>query len=156
MKTTRQKPIAPEASGGEFNEAELLASVAGFVETLKGGKAHTLRSTTVNLLEPLPKRSGAEIRAVREKVGASQAVFAAWLNLPKRTLESWENNQRTPSGAALKLLDLVAVFPELFVGEAHRMRRWLDQVASGDYKGSVSAAEPQGDPAAGCQRIGES
>jgi len=37
----------------------------------------------------------------------SQAVFAAVLNVGKATVAAWERGGKEPSGAALKLLDLV-------------------------------------------------
>ena len=39
-------------------------------------------------------------------------MFAALLNVPTRTVISWENGQRKPSGAALKLLDIAEKHPE--------------------------------------------
>jgi putative transcriptional regulator len=102
---------------GEFNAGEVLSALNGFAEQLKSGAARDLRTTTIKLPAPLPPRSAAEVRAVREKLRASQAVFAALLNVPLQTVKSWENNQRKPSGAALKLLHLAMTLPpEIFVG----------------------------------------
>lgn len=111
MKTNRkpQKPLV-----GKFSEVDLLKSVTSFVGAIKSGKAQTLRSTTFELPDPLPARTGAEVRAVRLKLGASQAVLASLLNTPARTVRSWENNQRKPSGAALKLLSIAEEHPEIF------------------------------------------
>ena len=36
--------------------------------------------------------------------------------MPLVTVSSWENGQRKPSGAALKLLDIAERYPEIFVG----------------------------------------
>lgn len=111
------------ANNGEFEEVALLESVTGFAEQLKRGKMHTLRTTTIILPKPLLPRSASEVRAVREKLGASQALFAALLNLPTRTVSSWENNQRKPSGAALKLLEIAEAHPEFFVGADRELPR---------------------------------
>lgn len=120
MKTaTKRKRVA---TIGEFNASELLGSLDGFAEQLKSGAVHNLRTTTINLPEPLPKRTGEEVRAVREKLGTSQAVFAALLNVPRATLKSWEENRRTPTGAALKLLQIAMTFPEIFVGADERAK----------------------------------
>jgi putative transcriptional regulator len=55
-------------------------------------------------VEPLsPKR----IRAIREREGASQAVFARYLNVTTGLVSQWERGEKRPSGAALKLLTLV-------------------------------------------------
>ena len=109
-KTTKRKPSPTVAKPGGF-EQELVASVGGLLDTLKSGKAHTLRSTTLELPAPLPVRSAAEVRALRDRFGVSQAVFARLLNVPMVTVSSWENDQRKPSGAALKLLDIAEKHP---------------------------------------------
>lgn len=104
----KSRATQPETSAFE---QELIASVGGLLDTLKSGKAHTLRSTTIELPEPLPVRSAREVRALRDRLGVSQAVFARLLNVPLVTVSSWENGQRKPSGAALKLLDVAEHHP---------------------------------------------
>ena len=51
--------------------------------------------------------SAYEIKRLRLKEKASQAVFAAYLNTSVSTVQKWEVGEKTPSGPALKLLDLV-------------------------------------------------
>ena len=51
--------------------------------------------------------SAYEIKRLRLKEKASQAVFAAYLNTSVSTVQKWEIGEKTPSGPALKLLDLV-------------------------------------------------
>jgi putative transcriptional regulator len=51
--------------------------------------------------------SSAEIVAVRELAGASQAVTASFLNVAVSTVRQWERGERRPNGAALKLLHVV-------------------------------------------------
>lgn len=51
--------------------------------------------------------SAQEIKRLRLKERASQAVFAAYLNTSVSTVQKWEIGDKTPSGPALKLLDLV-------------------------------------------------
>lgn len=48
-----------------------------------------------------------QIRALREQARVSQAVFAALLNTSVSTVQKWEIGQKRPTGAALKLLQLV-------------------------------------------------
>ena len=104
------KTLAPK--DGAFNEAALLESVTGFVEQVKAGDTKALRITDVTAPPRLPARSGAEVRRVRESLNVSQSIFASYLNVPTRTVISWENGQRKPSGAALKLLDVAEHHPE--------------------------------------------
>jgi transcriptional regulator with XRE-family HTH domain len=53
---------------------------------------------------------------LRQRLNVSQAVFAGLLNVPKVTAISWEKGRRQPTGAALRLLDLVRE-----KGSTHRM-----------------------------------
>ena len=71
-----------------------------------------LAKTTLRLLgkDALPKvepMSPAEIAAVRERAGISQAVLAGFMNVAVNTVSQWERGQRHPTGAALKLLNVV-------------------------------------------------
>ncbi len=58
--------------------------------------------TPVQLLTP------AQIRGLREREGASQAVFARYLNVSTGLISQWERGEKHPQGASLKLLSLVA------------------------------------------------
>ncbi|MDG4595552.1 MAG: helix-turn-helix domain-containing protein [Candidatus Contendobacter sp.] len=53
-----------------------------------------------------------ELMAARTRSGLSQADFAQTLGVSKRTLENWEQGRAEPTGAARRLLKLVARFPE--------------------------------------------
>jgi len=60
--------------------------------------------------DALPKveaLSPAQIVAVRERAGVSQAVMAVFLNVAVSTVSQWERGERRPTGAALKLLHVV-------------------------------------------------
>jgi putative transcriptional regulator len=48
------------------------------------------------------------IRQVRLREGASQAVFARYLNVSTGLISQWERGEKQPQGASLKLLNLVA------------------------------------------------
>lgn len=49
-----------------------------------------------------------EIRALREREGASQSVFARYLNVTTGLVSQWERGEKHPQGTSLKLLSLVA------------------------------------------------
>lgn len=51
--------------------------------------------------------SAYEIKRLRLRERASQAVFAAYLNISVSAVQKWEIGEKKPSGPALKLLDLV-------------------------------------------------
>ena len=49
---------------------------------------------------------------LRDRLGFSQPVFAAALNVSPETIKSWEQGKRVPEGAALRLLQLTEERPE--------------------------------------------
>jgi putative transcriptional regulator len=68
----------------------------------------TMREFDDACLTPTPALSAQEIKALREREGASQAVFARHLNVTVGLVSQWERGEKRPSGASLKLLSLVA------------------------------------------------
>jgi putative transcriptional regulator len=68
----------------------------------------TMRKFDEACLTPVRPLSAEEIRALREREGASQAVFARYLNVTAGLVSQWERGEKHPQGASLKLLSLVA------------------------------------------------
>jgi putative transcriptional regulator len=68
----------------------------------------TMRKFDDACLTPVRPLSPEEIRALREREGASQAVFARYLNVTTSLVSQWERGEKHPQGASLKLLSLVA------------------------------------------------
>jgi DNA-binding transcriptional regulator YiaG len=96
-----------------FDGEELIRRLEGFAKHVRGEKPLTLRTTRMALPPPEKPLKPSEVTALRGKLGVSQAVFAALLNVPKPTAISWESGARQPSGAALKLLRLATRHPKL-------------------------------------------
>lgn len=69
--------------------------------------ATTMREFDALCLPPVHQLSASEIKQIRLENKASQAVFAAYLNLNKSTVQKWEQGQKKPNGPSLKLLNLV-------------------------------------------------
>jgi putative transcriptional regulator len=67
----------------------------------------TLRQFDINALPPVPNYSPNQIATLRHKLGLSQAVFAAYLNVSDRAVKKWEQGEAKPNGATLKLLSIV-------------------------------------------------
>ena len=67
----------------------------------------TMREFDRLCLPPVEPLQPEEIRQIREQFNVSQAVFAAMLNTSLSTVQKWEIGQKRPTGAALKLLQLV-------------------------------------------------
>lgn len=87
-------------------------------EGLKDGIAHargelTLRTTT--LPAPAPALSSSRVSTIRKRAGMSQAVFARYLNVPTKTLQSWEHGLRKPKAGEARLLQVFEAAPDQFV-----------------------------------------
>ena len=59
-------------------------------------------------LSKIHELSPTKIRKLRKSTGMSQPVFAKVINVSPAAIKQWECGARKPSGAALKLLNLVA------------------------------------------------
>lgn len=64
-------------------------------------KEYDITTPTVKILSPK------EIKNIRETIKLSQPVFAKLLNISPETVKKWEQGDRHPTGASLKLLNLV-------------------------------------------------
>lgn len=67
----------------------------------------TMREFDALCLPSLKIYTPTQIKRIRAKVNASQAVFAAYLNTSLSTVQKWERGQKKPNGPSLKLLNLV-------------------------------------------------
>jgi len=82
-------------------------------ETAKGlHKAGTMDATTMRefdalCLPPVKHYSAGQIKKLRLRYKASQAVFAAYLNTSPSTIQKWEQGKKQPNGPSLKLLNIV-------------------------------------------------
>ena len=71
--------------------------------------AMTMREFDALCLPPVKNYTPTQIKRLRIRYKASQAVFAAFLNLSPSTVQKWEQGQKKPNGPSLKLLNLVDV-----------------------------------------------
>ena len=67
----------------------------------------TMREFDALCLPPIKTYQPNEIRQIRLRYRFSQAVFAAYLNVSKTSVASWESGGKKPGPAAVKLLNLV-------------------------------------------------
>ncbi len=68
----------------------------------------TMREFDALCLPPIKVFTPMQIRKLRQKSKASQAVFASFLNTSKSTVQKWEQGLKKPNGPSLKLLNLVS------------------------------------------------
>jgi len=88
---------------------ELMTSAGEALEHAQGKRA--LRTT--ELPAPPKPMTASEIKAVREQLNASQAVFARYLNVSTKLVQAWEAGRRSPEGPALKLLRIGGENPKV-------------------------------------------
>ena len=87
--------------------------VDGLMEGLKDALAHSrgklaLKERAREIPGPAPHWTPSKIRNLRKNtLKLSQPYFAAMLNVTASTVRSWEQGQKTPSGAAARLLQLI-------------------------------------------------
>jgi putative transcriptional regulator len=93
-----------------FDPADLVQDIRDLADHYEGKKKLTLRTFTV--VAPVPRFSPAEIVEVREARKLSRPLFAQILNVPVVTVRKWESGERTPSGAALRLLQVMRARPD--------------------------------------------
>jgi putative transcriptional regulator len=60
-----------------------------------------------------------DIRAIRERLGITQAIFADVLGVNVRTVQNWEQGHRVPTGPAMALLKIVEREPEAVFRALH-------------------------------------
>jgi putative transcriptional regulator len=99
-----KKPAEGFVSDEVFAEIE-----EGFGEALdhaRGNRAD-LRTTRLELPPPPQPMDSKGIVSLRKRIHCSQHMFAQVLNVSPRTVQAWEQGQRQPSEAALRLLDVI-------------------------------------------------
>lgn len=67
----------------------------------------TMREFDAMALPPVKQYTPAQIKRIRMNNKVSQPVFAAFLNASPSTVKSWEQGDKHPKGATLRLLEIV-------------------------------------------------
>lgn len=93
-----------------FDPADLVRDMRDLADHYEGNKKLTLRTFTV--VAPVPRFAPAEIVELREARKLSRPLFAQILNVPVVTVRKWESGERIPSGAALRLLQVMRARPD--------------------------------------------
>lgn len=86
---------------GTLHETAQGLHKAGIMDT------QTMREFDALCLPAVKEYSPSQIKRIRLRNKASQAVFAAYLNTSPSTIQKWEQGQKKPNGPSLKLLNLV-------------------------------------------------
>ena len=100
-KTKTRKPALPRVG------TRLIAALTELRDVLASGEPLD-KHFTVHTVARLPSptlHDASTVLATREKLGASQAVFAELVGVSKIQAQSWEQGVRKPSKLACRLLD---------------------------------------------------
>jgi putative transcriptional regulator len=86
------------------------------VEGVEAMRQHREGKITLRTYEavrdPVPRVDAAFVRDTRSALKMSQAVFASFLQINKRTLENWEQGRTLPNDQANVLIQLARHFPD--------------------------------------------
>jgi putative transcriptional regulator len=94
-----------------------LESIMTSGQSLTGNGRFTIR--TIYVQEPRTYTSK-DVRAVRQQLGVSQAIFAQLLGVSQVLVRSWERGARAPAAVACRLLDIVRDHPQMVASLIHR------------------------------------
>ena len=61
----------------------------------------------------MPDISAEDIKAIRKKLGFTQAVIAAGIGVSTKTVEAWETGTNQPIGPARRMISLIQFDPEI-------------------------------------------
>ncbi|MGA2442258.1 MAG: hypothetical protein ABSH08_14995 [Tepidisphaeraceae bacterium] len=88
---------------------EIVASLAEAIKVERTGIPIEARFTvrTVDLPDQPKAYDAAGVRATRNKIGVSQAIFAHLVGVSAMLVRAWEQGQRTPAPWARRLFDEV-------------------------------------------------
>ncbi|MEA2707738.1 MAG: putative transcriptional regulator [Phycisphaerales bacterium] len=124
MSSTRKASKTSRRSSRKPVGQRLVQSMREIVDALESGRPLeeqlTVRSVEIN--DP-GTYNARQIRSLRAKLGASQAVFAKMLGVSTVLVQHWEQGLTVPRPIARRLLDEVSRDPATFAGRAFRRVR---------------------------------
>ena len=106
---------------------------AGLEDSIAYSKGE-LSLVTTHMPAPPPKTNAKAISSLRRSLHMSQALFAATLNVSKRTVQSWEQGVREPGDASLRLLQIIRTQPHvvrMILADSSRKGRQIARAGNG-------------------------
>lgn len=101
---------------------EMIEDLQALADTIEAGEPLDERFTVRAIKLDLKPREyrGDDVKAVRAKLGASQALLARFLGVSVQTLQKWERGTRPVPTIAARYLDDVQEFPDLWTRRIER------------------------------------
>jgi putative transcriptional regulator len=107
MKTKKKKAKGTAAG------REILSALTDIAETLEAGIPLEGKYVVHRVEIPEPASYGAkEVKALRAKLGVSQAIFARLIGASTVLVQKWEGGTRNPDGMARRLFDGIQANPK--------------------------------------------
>lgn len=102
---------------------EIIGALEDFNRTLERGESIESKYTvhTYEVPSPTPFKPS-DIKALRHRLSASQAIFAGLVGVSPVLVEHWERGERTPHPIACRLLELIAKDPAAYVKQYLRRK----------------------------------
>jgi putative transcriptional regulator len=94
--------------------AKIVAALERFRDTIEAGNPIEQRYTVRRVkLDLLPRLFGPdEVRGISAMMGVSHPIFGQFLGVDVKTIRSWEQGRRSPSGIASRFLEEIQTSPE--------------------------------------------
>jgi putative transcriptional regulator len=108
-KATRKAKSRTNTAGKQLFEA-----VRQMHHAVTTGDYNGLTIRTVEIREP-SEYDAAAVRALRHRLGTSQAVFAHLMGVSTELIQSWEQGLVAPRAIARRLMDQIKADPKKFV-----------------------------------------
>ncbi len=98
--------------------AKIVAALERFRDAIEAGIPIQERYTVRRVkLELTPRTFGPhEVKEIRAMMGVSQPLFGQFLGVDVKTVRSWEQGRRVPSGMACRFLEEIQASPEHWRG----------------------------------------
>ena len=124
MASSNRRALKKQAKSGRARReeevylliAEACAGIDAFLEAAEaGGSLEGLATIRTRKLELKPREYGPkEVRAVRRRLKASQALLAQFMGVNTQTISSWEQGRRKVPPMARRYLDDLVDIPALW------------------------------------------
>jgi putative transcriptional regulator len=103
--------------------AKIVAALERFSDTIEARipieQRYTVRRVKLNLT---PQAFGPEaVKRIRATLGISQPIFGQFLGVDVKTVRSWEQGRRVPSGMASRFLKEIQATPEHWRGRLQQI-----------------------------------